>query len=189
MDSLTADENRALAAMDVADASYATAWWSQMPDFTLGYAWKQFDAPTDTGTRPWYGIVALSVTVPILFPIHEATDAKRARSQAMLDRSDATLQKLQLDSARVEAVRTFLRSREYLKELRQRDLPLGQALLESAYSAYRGGQLGYADMVLSRKTLIDLRLREIEMRSSLVSARLRCLSACEAGPTSEGKHQ
>ena len=38
--------------------------------------------------------------------------------------------------------------------------------MESTFSAYRSGQLGYAELTLARKTLNDLRAQDIQLRSS-----------------------
>src|SRR5690606_6641153 len=79
------------------------------------------------------------------------------------------------------------RNKNILRDIRSKDLPMGQALLESSYSAYRAGQLGYAEMALSRKTLTDLRLKDIELRSLILNARLKCLEACDTSAIEKDK--
>ncbi len=175
----TPEEARINATINLADTNYSLAWWSQLPDFDLNYGRKETVDPTGAGRR-WSDIYGISVTLPILFPFHESVEIRRTKSQAVLDKSEATLQKIQVESDRMDAARVFSRSGEYLNELRKTDLPLSQSLLESAYSAYRAGQIGYADMVLSRKTYIDLKLKEIELRTAIVTARLKCLDQCDA---------
>lgn len=175
----TAEESRLIATRDIAEATARTAYWQQMPDFNLSYAQKRMPDAT-SGSRDNFAVYGVSVTLPLLFPFYESKEAKRAQSQATIDRNAADLQRVQLEADRIEAARAFLRIKNYLKEIRQKNLPLGQALLESSYAAYRAGQVGYAEMVLSRKTLIELRLKEIDLRSQLISARLKCLDACES---------
>lgn len=178
---MTAEESRTEATIAVSDATYSTAGWSQMPEFSLGISRKQMMAP-EIDTRPWSNIYSVSMTIPIFFPFQESAEIRRTRSQATLEKSEAITQKIQLDSDREEAAKTFVRSRNHLREIRARDLSLGQALLESSIAAYRGGQIGYAEMVLARKTLIDLRIKDVELRSSIVEARLKCLNRCEVTP-------
>lgn len=178
---MTADESRAEATIGVADATYSTAGWSQMPEFALGISRKQMMAP-EIDARAWSNVYSISMTIPIFYPFQESVEIQRTRSQATLDKSEAVTQKIQLDSDREEAAKTFVRSRNHLREIRARDLSLGQALLESSISAYRGGQIGYAEMVLARKTLIDLRIKDVELRSSILEARLQCLNRCEVTP-------
>jgi ribosomal protein L20 len=64
-------------------------------------------------------------------------------------------------------------------EIREKDIPLATALVESTYSAYKAGKLGFAELVLSRKTLSDLRLQDIQLRSAIVQNHLKCLNQCE----------
>jgi hypothetical protein len=55
---------------------------------------------------------------------------------------------------------------------------MAEALMQSTLSSYKTGQLGFAELVLARKTLSDLRIQEVQMRGSVLLARLRCLDRC-----------
>jgi outer membrane protein TolC len=178
MGSANADELRAGAAIDYASATYSVASWSQMPDLVLSYGRKTLPAADGSGS-PFYNVYGISLTLPLFYPFHESVESRRAKSQAILDRSSAELEKVQIGADRLEAAKTFVRNRNILRDIRSKDLPTGQALLESSYSAYRAGQLGYAEMALSRKTLTDLRLKDVELRSLILNARLKCLDVCE----------
>src|SRR5262249_17736934 len=80
-----------------------------------------------------------------------------------------------------DGAREYRRTSRRLKELQSRDLSLAQALVESTLSAYRAGKLGFAELVLARKTLADLTVQEIQLRGNKILAHLRCLKACEEG--------
>lgn len=105
------------------------------------------------------------------------------KSQAQMDQNSAETQKIAADSDQLIAAKEYIRSRTRLKELRLKDLALAEALVESTYSAYRSGKLGYAELVLSRKTLSDIRNQDIQLRLSIINAHLRCLNNCEQADT------
>jgi hypothetical protein len=178
MGSTNADELRANATIDYASATYSVAGWSQMPDLVLSYGRKSLPGSAGAGSQS-YNVYGISLTLPLFYPFHESVESRRTKSQAILDRSTAELEKVQIDADRLEAAKAFIRNKNILRDIRSKDLPTGQALLESSYSAYRAGQLGYAEMALSRKTLTDLRLKDVELRSLILNARLKCLDVCE----------
>jgi outer membrane protein TolC len=188
MGSAGADEARARAAIDYANASYSVAGWSQMPDLTLSYG-RKYAPEAQLNTTSGFDYFGISFNIPLFYPIHESTESTRAKSQALLDRSAAQLQNVQVSSDRQEAAKAFVRNRNQLADIRKNDLPMARALLESSYSAYRAGQLGYAEMALSRKTITDLYLKDIELRSLVISARLKCLDVCEDNFTVQEKIQ
>ncbi len=176
----TADESRALASVLNAEAASGTAWWSQVPDLTVGVAANHyFYLPGSPSGQANSVSFTASITIPLLFPFHESIDAQRAKSQAAIDRNTAELQLASLRADKKDAARAFVNGRARLRELRDRDLALAEALVESTFSAYRTGKLGFAELVLAKKTLSDLRAQEIQLRGSVINARLRCLTGCE----------
>jgi len=176
----TADQARTVAAYHVAEASLGTAYWSQMPDLTFSVTRNHYlYLPGSPSGTPNTQSVGVSLTFPILFLADEAQEAKRARGQARVDRDQAHLQKIAADSDQSEARAEYRRSRARLVELKAKDLPLGEALMESTQSAYRSGKLGYSELVLARKTLTDLRNQEIQLRVAIIGAHLRCLDTCD----------
>ncbi|MCX7675227.1 MAG: hypothetical protein N2Z70_05280 [Bdellovibrionaceae bacterium] len=52
-------------------------------------------------------------------------------------------------------------------------------MADNAYSDYRAGRIGYAEMVLSRRAFVDLSLQELQLRSRLLQLRMQCWSVCE----------
>ena len=176
----TSDQARAQAAAAVASATGSTAWWSQAPDLTFGIARNHYPyLPASPSGKIWTNNYSVSITLPLLFPLREQVEVRRSRSQATIDLNVAEAARLLADSDQSDAAREYKRSRARLDELRRRDLALGEALVESTYSAYRSGKLGYAELVLSRKILNDLRTQDILLRLSIVSAHLRCLTECD----------
>jgi outer membrane protein TolC len=174
--SRTADERRAQSAAALAESTRRLSWWSQAPDLSLSAQRNRYDyLPGSPSGRLYTYSYTVGITAPIFFPFYEWTAAKRQREQARLDEQTARLQLLSAESDRQGAVQEYERSRGRLKEIREKDLPLAEALMESTFSAYRSGKLGYAELTLARKTLNDLRAQDIQLRSSSISAHLRCL--------------
>jgi outer membrane protein TolC len=177
---VTADQARSEAGIELADANRSVAWWSQVPDLTLGITRSHYlYLPASPSGKEWATTFSVGITVPLLFPFHETIEASRAKSQAMIDRNTAEIQKVQADSDRMDGASEYQRSLKRLKEIREKDLPLAEALVESTYSAYQTGKLGYAELVLSRRTLSDIQNQDIQLRVSVITAHLRCLNQCE----------
>jgi outer membrane protein TolC len=182
---LTSDQSRAEAAIDTAEANSSIAIWSQLPDFTFTAARNHYVyLPGSPSGKEWTTTYGVSVTLPLFFPFREAVEVRRAKSQAAIDLNTAEIQKVSADSDQMDGTREYRRNKERLRELRTKDLPLGEALVESTYSAYRAGKLGYAELVLSRKTLTDLRNQDIQLRVSIINSHLKCLTRCEDPITS-----
>ncbi len=174
----TADESRALTAADLADSSRRLSWWSQAPDLLLSAQRNYYDflPGSPSGKAVAYNYT-VGITAPLFFPFYEWTEARRQREQSRLDEQAARLQLVSAETDRQEAEQEYKRSLNRLKEIRDKDLPMAEALMESTFSAYRSGKLGYAELTLARKTLTDLRAQDIQLRSSIISAHLRCLGA------------
>jgi len=172
----TADEDRALGATALAQSTRKLALWAQAPDLSLSVQRNYYDylPGSPSGKVIAYNYM-VGITAPILFPFYEWTAARRQREQARLDEETARMQLAAAESDRDLARQEYDRARARLKEIRETDLPLAEALMESTFSAYRTGKLGYAELTLARKTLNDLRAQDIQLRSSIISAHLRCL--------------
>lgn len=172
---------RANSAIQLAQATLSNAWWSQLPDFTFGFQRNHYlYVPGSPSGKEWANNSSLSFTLPLLFMFHESIEAKRTRSQAHIDEGTAELQLAQAKAEEEEGAREYQRSKARLEELREKDLSLAEALRESILSAYRAGKVGFADLVLARKTYSDLKTQEAQLKTSIINAHLRCLSYCTA---------
>jgi outer membrane protein TolC len=179
----TADELRAQSAEELAQSNRQLSWWTQAPDLSLSAQRNHYDyLPGSPSGREYTYNYEVGITVPLFFPFYEWTAARRQANQSKLDEETARLQLFSAQSDREDAQRMYDRSRARLKEIRQKDLPLAEALMESTFSAYRAGKLGYAELTLARKTLNDLRAQDIQLRGAIISAHLRCL-AQSGGPS------
>lgn len=181
LDSKTADQARAHAAVQLAESSLSLATWNQLPDLNLGYSRNHYlkESFSPTGD-PWTTTYGISVTVPILFLFHELPEQKRMTAQSNLDKSSAEIQLQQANVDQADAAREYKRSTARLNEIRNRDLALAETLVESTFSAYRSGKLGFAELMSSRKTLADLKNQELQLKISIINAHLRCLNNCSS---------
>ena len=177
--SSSGDVRRAESAGRLALANLDTAGWSQLPDLTLNAQRNHYlYLPGSPSGKDWANSYAVLVTLPLLFPFHETVEASRIRSQARIDEATASLQLASARADEDDGAREYRRSKARLAELRHKDLSLAEALRESVLSAYRSGKVGFADLVLARKTYSDLKAQEITLRSSVINAHLRCLNQC-----------
>ncbi len=177
----TADQNRSVSTIELARATEETAWWSQAPDLNLAVTRNHYVyLPGSPSGEAWTTTYSVGVTIPLLFPFYEGAEIKRTKAQARMDASSAENQKVFADADQVDAALEYQRSKKRLQELRTTDLVLAEALLDSTYSAYRSGKLGYAELVMARKTLMDLKNQDIQLRSSIIVAHLRCLKNCDS---------
>jgi outer membrane protein TolC len=176
----TADQARGTAQLNLAETSAKLRWWNQAPDLTWSVNRNHYlYAPASPSGRDWTTSVTVGVTLPLFFPFTESVEAKRTLEQATIDQTAALIQVASANVDRQGGALEFRRSQRRLKVLRERDIPLAEALVESTYAAYKSGKLGYAELILSRKTYLDLKTQEIQLRGISVQSRLRCLDQCE----------
>lgn len=178
--SRTADEARSAAAALVADATRRVAWWGEAPDLNV-QAFRNY-YPTFMASpngHVWTNGISVSMKFPLFFPFSSGADVKREKAQARIDENQAFAKQVDARADVDEARKEYRHARGRLRELREKDLILAQALVESTSSAYRQGRLGFAELVLSRRTLTDLRAQDIALRTTIVAAHLRCLNSCQ----------
>ncbi len=175
----TSDEERFRSAIGISEVMASTAWWSQLPDFNLSAVKNHYlYLPGSPSGKEWTMTYSIAVTVPLLFPFYESAEAKRTKSQSAVDKYTAEMQLIHARSEREDAKLIYQRTRRRLQELRTKDLAMAKALMESTLSSYRTGKLGFAELVLARKTLVDLRFQDIQLRNLIISSHLKCLREC-----------
>jgi outer membrane protein TolC len=177
----TADQARATGAIGAATAADSTRWWAQVPDFSLAAQRNRYVyLPGSPSGKEWTTTYSIAVSLPIFLPAHQAAEARRTEGQSKVDADTAEVLRISANSDQMDAAKEYRRNRARLAELRAHDLPLAEAWYEGTSSGYRSGKFSFADLVLSRKTLTDLKNQDIQLRVSVVSARVRCLASCEA---------
>lgn len=181
----TADQARANALSRVATASRNLRWWSQAPDLTWSVARNHYSySPASPAGRDWTTTFSVGISLPLFFLFNESVEARRQSEQATLDQTAAEIQLATAVSDREAASREFGRAQRRLRELREKDIPLAEALVDSTLAAYKSGRLGYSELILSRRTLVDLKTQDIQLRGAAIDARLRCLNDCQTSDNS-----
>lgn len=173
---LTADQMRAKASRDLATANATTAFWTQLPDFTVGISRNHYillaGSPNGEASTRSYSV---GMTLPVFFPFNERSEIRRRRALSEIDEKASEVRALNAEKDRQDAIRDYNRSKIRLHDLREKDLPYAEALMDSTFSSYKAGKLGMAELVLARKTLLDLRALDIQLRGEIISSHLRFL--------------
>ncbi len=77
------------------------------------------------------------------------------------------------------AVASFSRNKKIYDKLKAHDLPMAEAMVDSTLAAYKQGKLGFSELILAKRTWLDLKKEEVNLKLSMLNARLVCLSHCE----------
>lgn len=182
----SADVSRGEAALKLANVNDDLRWWSVAPDLTWSYQRNHYTTLTASPIlKEWTTTYGVSVTVPIFFLFDESIEAKRAKAQNEFDRHNAEVAVLKARNDVEDAAQEFQRDKKRIHELHDKDIALAEALVDSTFAAYKSGKLGFAELMLSRKTLWDLRTQEVQLKMAAVQARLKCLLNCEDARPSE----
>lgn len=159
-----------------------TAWWQNAaPDFNLGVYRNFYDrvvaSPIVPNQNTW--TYTVSVTLPLLYPFTSGNDVRRARAEATIAESRArkNLDRAQMEFANARA--SYQRATEVLKKLRTHDMPLAEVMVDSTFASYKGGKLGFAELLLAKRTWLDLKREDVQLRQTILGARLVCLNNCD----------
>lgn len=176
----TADRARASSSFNLAQANLDLAAWSQLPDINLGVSKNHYLASmASPNGEEWTTTYFLSMNIPIFLFFNEYPEYKRIKAQNRIEKQNAELQILNSSIDEQQAAKEYQRSKNRLKEIQNRDMPLAQTLVDSTFSAYKLGKLGFAELISSRKTLLDIKNQDIQLRLAIINARLRCLNRCD----------
>lgn len=168
--------------MRMARVQRDTSWWQQAaPDFNLGIYRNYYDriqaSPIVPTRNTWTYTVGF--TLPLLYPFTDGNDVRKQRAEATIAESRARRGLREAELNRDKAKAAFERSRRVLKQLREHDMPLAEAMVESTFASYKGGKLGFAELLLAKRTWLDLKREDVQLRQTLIEARLNCLSSCD----------
>ncbi|QQR79482.1 MAG: TolC family protein [Deltaproteobacteria bacterium] len=173
----TADEAQSKAALKVAQARYKTAIWNLAPDLTFGVSRNHYSylpgSPNGQETTTNY---VGAISFPIFGLFHERLDIKRAKNQAIIDERTAQIQNIEALSEKEQARKDLKINIERLHQIRNHDLPLALGLVESTLASYQSGKLGFAEVLLARKTLLEIRSQDIQLRGMIINSRFKSLS-------------
>ena len=172
----TADHERAQADVLLAQANFKTALWQQLPDLSLSGSWNSYPyLPASPSGKPNSWSFSAGIAIPLLYPLLESVEAERTKNQAVLDQAAAKSRMIQAELDKTDAALEYSRSRKLLKELREKEIPMAEMLVSATFSDYINGKVGFAELMQSRKTLMDIQSREIQLRASTILCHLRAI--------------
>lgn len=157
------------------------AFWRAMPEFTVSYYRNYYNKVVASPIIPvqWTNTWVVGVNIPLLFPFYERSQILQEKADATIRERRAAMRKLEGERTIEDAAKTFRRSFEVLKKLQSHDLPMAETMLDSTLAAYKQGKLGFSELILAKRTWLDLRKEEVNLKSTILTSRLVCLNACE----------
>jgi outer membrane protein TolC len=121
----------------------------------------------------------IGITLPFTFPFYDNTDFREERAQLGLSSMKAELERNNADKKWTEAKNDWARATSRLNEIWNKDMALADVLVESSLASYRSGKVGFADLVLARRTKIDLKVEELQLKAQRLIAKSICLTQCD----------
>lgn len=180
----SADYIRSNNDLRLADARYQTASWEVLPNISLGFYRQYYSRVVASPIIPvqWTTTYSVSVNFPLFYWFYNRNDLQKLRAENMIIERRAQMKKTQSEVDINNARKLFSRNRRILSKLRQHDLPMAETMVDSTLANYKAGKLGFSELILARRTWLDLKKEEVSLKQSLLNARLVCLTSCEMDP-------
>lgn len=162
-------------------AQAETAFWKVAPEFTFSYFRNYYNQVVASPIIPvqWTNTFMVSMNIPLLFPFYERSELIREQAENRIASQRAAMKLLASEKSVEDASHQFLRSKKIFKKLIEHDLPMAETMVDSTLAAYKQGKLGFSELVLAKRTWLDLKKEEVNLKLSMLNARLVCLSSCE----------
>jgi outer membrane protein TolC len=135
----------------------------------------QSGGPPVKNTTSW----SVGITLPFTFPFYDNTEYREERAQLGLSSMRAELERNDAEKKWTEARNDWVRATSRLNEIWTKDMALSEVLVESSLASYRSGKVGFADLVLARRTKIDLKVEELQLKAQRLIAKSICLTQCD----------
>ena len=156
-------------------------WSKFIPDVDFTYMKSNYFNLYLSGGPPrkWTTSWMVGMTLPLTYPLFDHSDFKRERAELSLSKVEAELQKAEADKDWEESRNDWMRISSRLKQIWDVDAATADVLVESTLSAYQHGKSGFAELALARRTRLDLRIEEIQLKAERLYAKTVCLTECE----------
>jgi outer membrane protein TolC len=158
-----------------------TAFWNAAPEFTFSYYRNYYNKLVASPIIPvqWTNTFMVSMNIPLLFPFYERSEIMRAQAENRIASQRAAMRIVQSEKSVEDASHQFLRNKKIFEKLLAHDLPMAETMVDSTLAAYKQGKLGFSELILAKRTWLDLKKEEVNLKLSMLNARLICLSSCE----------
>lgn len=175
-----ADVLKAYVSIQEAKAQDSASIWKQLPDITLSAFQNIYyvGGASPVGKPLTYSVQA-TMTLPLFFLFNEVPETRRERSEATVQRDQGEIALRLARTSQKQAAAEYRRISTRLQELRTEDIPMAEAMMESSFSAYRAGRLGFAELMISRRLYNDLRTQRLQLQVTRIELGLKCLDMCD----------
>lgn len=165
----------------LAEAEADTAFWKSAPDFTISYYRNYYNVLAASPIIPtkWTNTYMVSINLPLLFPFYERNEIRKEKAMNMIASQRAKMRKIESEKSVFDAINNFKRNRDILSKLINHDLPMAETMVDSTFAAYKQGKLGFSELILAKRTWLDLKKEEVNLKVSILNSRLICLNSCE----------
>lgn len=165
----------------VAKSEADVAFWRAAPEFTFTYYRNYYNRVVASPIIPvqWTNTFLVSLNIPILFPFYERAEIMKAKAENEIIAQRAYMKKLESERLVGDAALSFQRSKKILKKLKEHDLPMAETMVDSTLAAYKQGKLGFSELILAKRTWLDLKKEEVNLKVNMMNSRLVCLGSCE----------
>lgn len=156
-------------------------WAKYIPDLEVGVMRNNYfdlylsGGPPVKYTYSW----TVGIKLPLNFPFYDNTEFRRESADIGIEKLRTQFEKNEADKAWMQARKDWKRISERLQEISGKDLALAEAFVEGSIASYRSGKVGLADLVLARKTRLELKIEEINLKAQKLLAKSICLTECE----------
>lgn len=158
-----------------------TAFWKIAPEFTFSYYRNYYNNVVASPIIPvqWTNTFMVSMNIPLLFPFYERSELIREQAENRIASQRAAMRIIAGEKSIQDASHQFLRSKKIFKKLLEHDLPMAETMVDSTLAAYKQGKLGFSELILAKRTWLDLKKEEVNLKLTMLNARFVCLSSCE----------
>lgn len=156
-------------------------WSKYIPDLEFSAAKNNYFDLYKSGGPPikytynW----TVGITLPFTFPFYDNTEYRKEYAELSIARMKAELERTQTRKIWQQAKRDWKRIVKRLHEIETKDMALAEAFVEGSLASYRSGKVGLADLALARKTKLDLKIEQVNLKAQKLMAKTICLSECE----------
>ena len=176
LDLIRAENDSHVSAVE-ADVSF----WRSAPDLTFSYYRNYYNKVVASPIIPnqWTSTFLVSINIPLLYPFYERSEIMRAKAENQIIAQRSNMKRIESEKTILDSAKTFVRNREIYKKLKSYDLPMAETMIDSTYAAYKQGKLGFSELILAKRTWLDLKKEEVNLKLSMLNSRMICLNACE----------
>lgn len=156
-------------------------WSKYIPDLELSYSKNNYfdlyrsGGPPVKYTDSW----SVGIKLPFAFPFYDNSDYKRESAELGIAKMKLEFEKTETLKTWELAKKDWKRTLNRLTEIEGKDLALAEAFVESALASYRQGKVGLAELALARRTKLDLKIEQVNLKAQKLIAKTVCLTECE----------